>query len=153
MHELSPTPPFTSELLACGPGQRIGVAVLAPRMNHFYAYIGIGAVTFVAQWLLFRRTKVDRKGLYSCWFGAFFEGNILAIILLPLTWPMSAFLALLWWGGDYMHLRAKAKLARDRAEAEKKLGKYVDMSMDELVAAQKQALSDPGLHTQHQVLK
>jgi hypothetical protein len=46
----------------------------------------------------------------------------------------------LYWGGEYLHVRSKRGRQREREAASKVANKYSHMSMDELLAAQKQVM-------------
>jgi len=109
-------------------------------MKFLLAYLGIGIAVLVMLWVLFRKTGVDRKGLRILW-GWSLTGD-LGIILVPLLWPLTALLSLLWWLVDYWHLKSKQRDAREKAEAMKHANKYSHLTMDELLVAQKKMMDE-----------
>src|SRR6186997_2992095 len=109
-------------------------------MKFLLVYFGIGIAVFVALWVLFRKTGVDRKGLRILW-GWSLTGDW-GIILVPLLWPLVALLSLLWWLGEYWHLQSKQKEAVEKAEAAKRATKYSHLTMDELLVAQKKMMDE-----------
>jgi len=94
----------------------------------------------VALWVLFRKTGVDREGLRILW-GWSLTGEW-GIILVPLLWPLFALLSLLWWLGDFWHLKSKQKEEAEKPEAMKHPTKYSHLSMDELLTAQKRMMDE-----------
>jgi hypothetical protein len=108
-------------------------------MKFLLVYFGIGIVVLIALWLLFRKTGVDQKGLRILW-GLSLSPE--GIILVPLLWPIIALLSLLWWIGDYWHLKWKQRDARVKAEAIKHATKYSHLTMDELLVAQKKMMDE-----------
>ena len=111
-----------------------------PRMKFLLIYFGIGIAVLVALWVLFRKTGVDRKGLRILW-GRSLAGDW-GIILVPLLWPLFALLSLLWWVGDFWHLKSKQKDAAEKAEAMKHATKYSHLSMEELLTEQKKMMDE-----------
>ena len=109
-------------------------------MKFLLVYFGIGIAVLVALWVLFRKTGVDRKGLRILW-GRSLAGDW-GIIIVPLLWPLIALLSLLWWIGDYWHLKWKQRDERERAEAMKHTTKYSHLTMDELLVAQKKMIDE-----------
>src|SRR4051812_33837492 len=106
----------------------------------FFIYLGIGIAAYCSLLLLFRKTNVPRKGLNFLWWGWLLSGDILAVLAVPLLWPLVALLSLLLWLGEHWHLRSKRRDAADKEAALKSANQYSHMSMDELLVAQKQAV-------------
>jgi len=111
--------------------------------NFLFAYLGIGVAAYCSLLLFFRRTQVSRKGLNFLWWGWLLSADILAVLLVPLLWPLIALLSLLFWLGEYWHLTSKRKELEQKQSAVKDANKYSNMSMDELLAAQKQVAGEP----------
>lgn len=111
--------------------------------NFLFAYLGIGVAAYCSLFLFFRRTEVSRKGLNFLWWGWLLSGDILAVLLVPLLWPLIALLSLLFWCAEYWHLISKRKEAAEKETALKRANKYSNLSMDELLAAQKQLAGEP----------
>jgi hypothetical protein len=72
------------------------------------------------------------------WWRWLLSGEVLVVLLVPLLWPLIALLSLLLWCGECWHLTAKRKEVEEKESAPKQANKYSNMSMDELLAAQKQ---------------
>jgi hypothetical protein len=110
--------------------------------NLLFAYLGIGVAAYCSLLLFFRRTQVSRKGLNFLWWGWLLSGDILAVLLVPLLWPLIALLSLLFWLGEYWHLTSKRKELEQKQSAVKEANQYSNMSMDELLAAQKEVADE-----------
>jgi hypothetical protein len=95
-------------------------------------YFGTGLLVFGVFWLLCRKTGVKREGLFHLWFG---EISVFFVL-----WPIGAVLSLLYWGGEYLHVRSKRRREREREATLKVANKYSHMSMEELLTAQKQVM-------------
>ena len=111
--------------------------------NFLFAYLGIGVAAYCSLLLFFRRTQVSRKGLNFLWWGWLLSGDVLAVLLVPLLWPLIASLSLLFWLAEYWHLTSKRKEKEQKESAVKEANQYSNMSMDELLAAQKQVAVEP----------
>jgi hypothetical protein len=109
-------------------------------MNYFLIYVGIGIASYFVLLFLVRKTGVDRKGLHNLW-GWSLVGDW-GFILVPLLWPLLVLLSLLWWLGDYWHLKSKRSDATMRTEKQKRADKYSHLTMDELLAAQKRNVDE-----------
>jgi hypothetical protein len=112
-------------------------------INFLFVYLGIGVAAYCSLLLFFRRTEVSRKGLNFLWWGWLLSGDILVVLLVPLLWPLIALLSLLFWLAEYWHLTSKRKDLEQKESAAKEANKYSNMSMDELLAAQKQIADEP----------
>jgi len=102
----------------------------------------MGVATYCSLILFFRRTEVSRKGLNFLWWGWLLSADILAVLLVPLLWPLIALLSLLFWLGEYWHLTSKRKEKEQKESAVKEANQYSNMSMDELLAAQNQVAGE-----------
>lgn len=110
-------------------------------MKLFFIYLGIGIGVYCALLRFFRRRDLDRKGLNALWLWWLTSGEPLALLLGPLLWPIAALLTIL----EYWHLKSKRQKAVEKEAAPKNVNKYSNLSIDELLAAQKKAMaeSDP----------
>lgn len=107
-------------------------------MKLFLVYLGIGILTYCALLAWFRKSGLDGKRLNTLWLSWLMSGEPLALLFGPLLWPILAILTVL----EYWHLKAKRAEAEGKAAAGNCTNKYSNMSMDELLAAQKKALSE-----------
>ncbi len=105
-------------------------------MRFLFAYFGLGVAVLIVLWVLYGKTGVDRKGLRWLLVGD------LGFVLVPLLWPFFAFLSLLWWLGDYWHLKSKQRDVRERAMALKNANEYSHLTMEELLAKQKKIMDE-----------
>ena len=105
------------------------------------AYVAVGISVHLALLRLCRKTGVDRRGLLYMWFGLL-TADWWGIIIVPLLWPLVAVLSLLWWAADYWHLKSKQRDAAEKAEALKHATKYSNLTMDELLIAQRKMIDD-----------
>lgn len=96
-------------------------------------YFGAAVAVFVALWFLFRALGVDRKRLWSTWFTE---------PLLLLFWPICAVLSVMGLLIGLSDRKVMEKKTRGKAEALKNKTPYSDLSMDELLLAQRRALEE-----------
>jgi hypothetical protein len=75
------------------------------------------------------------------------SGEPLAFLLGPLLWPIVTLLTIL----EFWHLKSKRQETVEQEAALKDVNKYSNLSMDELLAAQKKAMgeSDPQQKENH----
>ncbi len=110
--------------------------------NFLLAYLGIGIAAYWSLFFFFRRTRVLRKGLNFLWWGWLLSGDILAVLVVPLLWPIIALLSLLFWLGEYWHLISKRKEAEEKEAALGRANKYSHLSMNELLVTHKQVTDE-----------
>ena len=110
-------------------------------MNFLLTYFGIGIAVYCAFRLLFRKTGINRKGLNGLWWCGG-GGDIIGLLSWPLFWPIWAFLSLIWWLGEILHLRSQRNDEKDTKEKLESANKYSHLSMDELLVAQKRMMNE-----------
>ncbi|HSI13833.1 MAG TPA: hypothetical protein VK961_17440 [Chthoniobacter sp.] len=102
------------------------------------AYFGSGVAVYVALWLLFKRNGFGQQARDLAMLLFCLEGIIGGLLL----WPIGAVIA----GLEYWRLVEKResdrKRAKERAKAEEREGKYVDLNMDALLEAQRRLLNE-----------
>jgi membrane protein insertase Oxa1/YidC/SpoIIIJ len=110
-------------------------------MKLFLIYLGIGIAVYYALLRSFRRRHLDGSGLKALWLWWLTSGEPLALLLGPLLWPIALLLTIL----EYWHLKSKRQEAVEKEAAQKAVNKYSNLSMDELLAAQKKAMGESNL--------
>ena len=108
-------------------------------MLYLCIYLGCGAAVYFLTWLLFRKTGVNVAGLHLTWtWGANRSGDLLAMVCAVFLWPLSLLGCLLWWLGDFQHVKDQERKAKEKASEPW----YESLTTDELIARQKKAMQE-----------
>src|SRR5580765_2898328 len=75
-------------------------------------YLFAGLAVYLALRALFRRSQLPVRGLTRVWLSWLTSGELLALLLGALLWPLFAVISVIWWAGEWLHRRSMRKNAR-----------------------------------------